>query len=73
MDEQNSKGENMMGATMFWGGLITAVVGFGCFIVLCNPTTKERTVIEDVCAFVLFAGLIIAVIGAVLWIGSVLA
>ena len=49
-----------------------AVVGFGSFILLCDVTTKARTAIEDVCAFVLFAGLIIAVIGAVLWIGSVL-
>ena len=62
-----------MGATMFWSGLIAAVVGLVCFILLCDVTTKARTAIEDVCAFVLFAGLIIAVIGAVLWIGSVLA
>ena len=62
----------MMGATMFWSGLIAAVVGLVCFILLCDVTTKARTAIEDVCAFVMFAGLIIAVIGAVLWIGSVL-
>jgi hypothetical protein len=62
----------MIASTMFWAGLITAVVGFGCFIILCDPTTKARTVIEDVCAFTLFAGLIIATIGAVLWIGRVL-
>lgn len=62
----------MMGSTMFWAGLITAVVGFGCFMIFCDVTLKARTVIEDVCAFVLFAGLIIAAIGAVLWIGSVL-
>ena len=61
-----------MGATMFWSGLIAAVVGLVCFILLCDVTTKARTAIEDVCAFVMFAGLIIAVIGAVLWIGSVL-
>ena len=61
-----------MGATMFWSGLIAAVVGLVCFILLCDVTTKARTAIEDVCAFVLVAGLIIAVIGAVLWIGSVL-
>lgn len=61
-----------MGATMFWSGLIAAVVGLVCFILLCDVTTKARTAIEDVCAFVLFAGLIISVIGAVLWIGSVL-
>lgn len=72
MDEQSCEGEKMMGATMFWSGLIMAVVGFGCFMILCNPTIKARTVIEDLCAFVLFAGLIIAVIGAALWIGSVL-
>ena len=63
----------MIGSTMFWSGLIMAVVGFGCFMILCDTSTKSRTVIEDVCGFVLFAGLIIAVIGAVLWIGSVLA
>lgn len=63
----------MIGSTMFWGGLIMAVVGFGSFMLLCDVTTKARTAIEDVCAFVMFAGLIIAVIGAVLWIGSVLA
>jgi hypothetical protein len=73
VDEQNCEGEGVMGSTMFWGGLITAVVGFGCFVVLCDITTKARTAIEEVCAFVLFAGLIIAAIGAVLWIGSVLA
>lgn len=61
-----------MGATMFWSGLIAAVVGLVCFILLCDVTTKARTAIEDVCAFVLFAGLIIAAIGAVLWIGRVL-
>lgn len=49
-----------------------AVVGFGCFMILCDTSTKSRTVIEDVCGFVLFAGLIIATIGAILWIGSVL-
>ena len=49
-----------------------AVVGFGCFMIFCDVTTRARTVIEDVCAFTLFAGLIISVIGAVLWIGSVL-
>ena len=58
---------------MFWSGKIAAVVGLVCFILLCDVTTKARTAIEDVWAFVLFAGLIIAVIGAVLWIGSVLA
>lgn len=63
----------MMGSTMFCAGLITAAVGFGCFMILCDTSTKSRTVIEDVCGFVLFAGLIIAVIGAVLWVGSVLA
>jgi hypothetical protein len=63
----------MMGSTMFCAGLITAAVGFGCFMILCDTSTKSRTVIEDVCGFVLFAGLIIALIGAVLWIGSVLA
>lgn len=61
-----------MGATMFWSGLIAALVGFVCFILLCDVTTKARTAIEDVCAFVLCAGLIIAAIGAVLWIGRVL-
>jgi hypothetical protein len=69
MDEQSCEGENMMGATMFWSGLIAALVGLVCFILLCDVTTKARTAIEDACAFVLFAGLIIAVIGAVLWIG----
>lgn len=49
-----------------------AVVGFGCFMIFCDVNTRARTVIEDLCAFTLFAGLIIAVIGAVLWIGSVL-
>ena len=63
----------MMGSTMFCAGLITAAVGFGCFMILCDTSTKSRTVIEDVCGFVLFAGLIIALSGAVLWIGSVLA
>ena len=63
----------MMVSTMFCAGLITAAVGFGCFMILCDTSTKSRTVIEDVCGFVLFAGLIIALIGAVLWIGSVLA
>ena len=62
----------MIALTMFWAGLITAAVGFGCFMILCDTSTKARTVIEDVCAFTLFAGLIIAAIGAVLWIGSVL-
>lgn len=62
----------MMGSTMFWSGLLMAVVGFGCFMIFCDVTTRARTVIEDVCAFILFAGLIISVIGAVLWIGSVL-
>ena len=62
----------MIASTMFWAGLITALGGVGCFIILCDPTNKARTVIEDVCAFTLFAGLIIATIGAVLWVGSVL-
>ena len=62
----------MMGSTMFCAGLITAAVGFGCFMILCDTSTKSRTVIEDVCGFVLFAGLIIALIGAMLWVGSVL-
>lgn len=61
-----------MGPTMVWSGLIMAIVGFGCFMIFCDVTTRARTVIEDVCAFTLFAGLIISVIGAVLWIGSVL-
>lgn len=61
-----------MGPTMVWSGLIMAIVGFGCFMIFCDVTTRARTVIEDVCAFTLFAGLIIATIGAVLWIGSVL-
>jgi len=62
----------MIGSTMFCAGLITAAVGFGCFMILCDTSTKSRTVIEDVCGFVLFAGLIIALIGAMLWVGSVL-
>ena len=57
---------------MFWSGLLMAVVGFGCFMIFCDVNTRARTVIEDLCAFTLFAGLIISVIGAVLWIGSVL-
>lgn len=57
---------------MFWSGLIMVVVGAGCFMILCDTSTRARTVIEDVCAFIFFAGLIISVIGAVLWIGSVL-
>lgn len=72
MDEQNCEGESVMGSTMFCSGLLMAVIGFGCFIVLCDPTTKARTATEDMCAFVFFAGLINAAIGAVLWIGSVL-
>ena len=62
----------MIGSTMFWSGLLMAIVGFGCFMIFCDITTKARTLIEDLCAFVLFAGLIIATIGAILWIGSVL-
>jgi hypothetical protein len=45
-----------------------AAVGFCGFMFVCNPTTKKRTFAEDVCAFILFSGLIIAVIGAILWV-----
>ena len=62
----------MIGSTMFWAGLITVAVGFGCFMVVCDTSTRTSTVVEDICAFVCFAGLIIATVGALLWLGRVL-
>jgi len=53
---------------IFFSGLIMAAIGFCGFMFVCNPTTKKRTFAEDVCAFILFSGLIIAVIGAILWV-----
>lgn len=53
---------------IFFSGLIMALIGFCCFMFVCNPKTKQTTFAEDVCAFVLFAGLCIALIGAILWV-----
>jgi hypothetical protein len=53
---------------IFFSGLIMAALGFCGFMFVCNPATKITTFAEDVCAFVLFAGLCIALIGAILWV-----
>jgi hypothetical protein len=45
-----------------------AIIGFCGFMFVCNPKIKQTTFAEDVCAFTLFAGLCIALIGAILWV-----
>ena len=53
---------------IFFSGLIMAALGFCGFMCVCDTTTKKRTFAEDACAFTLFAGICIALIGAILWV-----
>jgi hypothetical protein len=61
---------------IFFGGLFMIVVSFVVFVMFCDPinSSKDRgTWFEDTCAAVMMMGLGVAVIGALIWIGKVLA
>jgi hypothetical protein len=66
------QGEDMI----FFGGLFMIVVSFVVFVMFCDPinSSKDRgTWFEDACAATMMLGFGVAVIGALIWIGKVLA
>jgi len=61
---------------IFFGGLFMIVVSFVVFIMFCDPinSSKDRgTWFEDTCAATMMLGFGVALIGALIWIGKVLA
>jgi hypothetical protein len=66
----------MIPSMVFFGGLFMILAAFIVFVMFCDPinSSKDRsTLFEDLCAAVMMMGFGITVIGALLWIGRVLA
>ena len=58
---------------IFFGGLFMVVLAFAVFIMFADPINDRRVWLEDTCAAVMMMGVGVMVIGALLWLGRVLA
>ena len=61
---------------IFFSGLFMIVLSFVVFVMFCDPINSSKargTWFEDACAATMMLGFGVAVIGALIWIGKVLA
>lgn len=61
---------------IFFSGLLMIVLSFVVFVMFCDPinSSKDRgTWFEDACAATMMLGFGVSLIGALIWIGKVLA
>ena len=53
---------------MIGNSLAMMAISFLLYMIVCNPNTKETDWKEDACAYSFFAGVILLLVGCILWV-----